>query len=86
MAWLALAYGWLKLYAHTGRKPLLWGWRLLAGLAAIHAPLFQLVVANPLWTADPVVGPAPTHEYEAMGVYSVTVSIRTSSSSTTAFR
>ncbi len=54
VAWLALAYGWLKLYAHSGRKPLLWGWRLLAGLAALHTPLFQLLVSNPLWTSDPV--------------------------------
>ena len=54
VAWLALAYGWLKLYVQTGRKPLLWGWRLLAGLAALHTPLFQLLASNPLWSSDPV--------------------------------
>jgi uncharacterized membrane protein len=54
IAWLALAYGWLRLYRHSGRRPLLWGWRLLAGLAALHTPLFQLLASNPLWSADPV--------------------------------
>jgi uncharacterized membrane protein len=54
VAWLALAYGWLKLYASTGRRPLLWGWRILAGLAALHTPLFQLLISNPLWSAEPV--------------------------------
>jgi uncharacterized membrane protein len=54
IAWLALAYGWLRLYRVSGRKPLLWGWRLLAGLAAVHTPLFQLLASNPLWSSDPV--------------------------------
>ena len=54
IAWLALAYGWLRLYRLSGRRPLLWGWRLLAGLAAVHTPLFQLLASNPLWSSDPV--------------------------------
>ncbi len=54
IAWLALAYGWLRLHARTGRRPLLWGWRILAGLAALHTPLFQLLISNPLWSSDPV--------------------------------
>ncbi|MEO3428618.1 DUF2339 domain-containing protein [Pelagibius sp. CAU 1746] len=51
VAWLAMAYGWLRAYRVTGRKVLLWGWRLLAGLAALHSALFPLLLGNPLWTA-----------------------------------
>lgn len=54
LAWLAMAYGWLRAYRHSGRVVLLWGWRLLAGLAAVHSPLFQLFLSNPLWSGDPV--------------------------------
>ena len=54
VAWLAMAYGWLRAYRRSGRATLLWGWRLLAGLAALHSPLFQLLYSNPLWTYEPV--------------------------------
>ncbi len=54
VAWLAMAYGWLRAYRHSGRPALLWGWRLLAGLAAVHASLFQLLLDNPLWSAQAV--------------------------------
>lgn len=54
VAWLGIAYGWLRAYRRSGRAVLLWGWRLLAGLAAVHSPLFQVVLFNPLWTAEPV--------------------------------
>jgi uncharacterized membrane protein len=54
VAWLAMAYGWLRAYRRSGRVALLWGWRLLAGLAAVHSPLFQLCLSNPLWSGEPV--------------------------------
>lgn len=54
VAWLAMAYGWLRAYRRSGRMALLWGWRLLAGLAAVHSPLFQLLLSNPLWSGAPV--------------------------------
>ncbi|MGF1631001.1 MAG: DUF2339 domain-containing protein [Kiloniellaceae bacterium] len=54
VAWLGIAYTCLRLHRRSGRLALLWGWRLLAGLAAVHSPLFQLLLSNPLWTRDPV--------------------------------
>lgn len=54
VAWLGMAYAWLRAYRRSGRVALLWGWRLLAGLAALHSPLFQLLLSNPLWSTDPV--------------------------------
>ncbi|MEQ8354916.1 MAG: DUF2339 domain-containing protein [Kiloniellaceae bacterium] len=54
VAWLSLAYGWLRAYRRSGRAVLLWGWRLLAGLAAVHSALFQLLVDNPLWSPQTV--------------------------------
>ena len=54
VAWLAMAYGWLRAWRRSGRVVLLWGWRLLAGLAALHSPLFQLFYSNPIWTYEPV--------------------------------
>lgn len=54
VAWLGIAYACLRLHRRRGRAALLWGWRLLAGLAAVHSPLFQLLLSNPLWTRDPV--------------------------------
>ncbi|GAB4354334.1 MAG: DUF2339 domain-containing protein [Kiloniellaceae bacterium] len=54
VTWLAMAYGWLRAWRRSGRVTLLWGWRLLAGLAALHSPLFQLFYANPIWTYEPV--------------------------------
>lgn len=54
VGWLALAYTCLQLHRRSGRIALLWGWRLLAGLAAVHSPLVQLVADNPLWTGEPV--------------------------------
>ena len=54
VAWLAIAYACLRLHRRSGRAALLWGWRLLAGLAAVHSPLVQLLAYNPLWTGDPV--------------------------------
>jgi uncharacterized membrane protein len=54
VAWLGIAYAWLRAYRRSGRAALLWGWRLLAGLAALHSPLFQLLLSNPLWSGDPV--------------------------------
>ncbi|WP_422365345.1 DUF2339 domain-containing protein [Pelagibius sp.] len=50
VAWLGTAYGWLRAYRRSGRAVLLWGWRLLAGLAALHSPLFQVLLFNPVWT------------------------------------
>lgn len=49
VAWLGMAYGWLRAYRLSGRAVLLWGWRLLAGLAALHSPLFQVLLFNPVW-------------------------------------
>jgi len=54
VAWLAMAYGWLRAYRKTGRPTLLWGWRILAGLAALHSALFQLLLDNPLWRLQSV--------------------------------
>ena len=54
VAWLAIAYACLRLHRSSGRVALLWGWRLLAGLAAVHSPLVQLLAFNPLWTGEPV--------------------------------
>jgi uncharacterized membrane protein len=54
VAWLAIAYACLRLHRRSGRVALLWGWRLLAGLAAVHSPLVQLLAYNPLWTGEPV--------------------------------
>jgi len=54
VAWLAMAYGCLRAYRRNGRAVLLWGWRLLAGLAALHSALFQLLLSNPLWSGTPV--------------------------------
>jgi uncharacterized membrane protein len=54
VAWLGIAFACLRLHRRSGRPALLWGWRLLAGLAALHSPLFQLLLSNPLWTRDPV--------------------------------
>ncbi|NIA68676.1 DUF2339 domain-containing protein [Pelagibius litoralis] len=54
VAWLGMAYGWLRAYRRSGRAVLLWGWRLLAGLAALHSPLFQVLLFNPLWTSAAV--------------------------------
>ncbi|HMA13811.1 MAG TPA: DUF2339 domain-containing protein [Kiloniellaceae bacterium] len=54
VAWLAIAYACLRLYRRSGRVALLWGWRLLAGLAAVHSPLVQLLAYNPLFTGEPV--------------------------------
>src|SRR3546814_17814562 len=48
------SYACLRLHRRSGRLALLWGWRLLAGLAAVHSPLFQLLGSNPLWTGEPV--------------------------------
>ncbi|MGD1876041.1 MAG: DUF2339 domain-containing protein [Kiloniellaceae bacterium] len=50
VAWLAMAYGCLRAYRYSGRVVLLWGWRILAGLAAVHSALFQLLMSNPLWS------------------------------------
>lgn len=54
VAWLAIAYACLRLHRRSGRVTLLWGWRLLAGLAAVHSPLVQLLAYNPLFTGEPV--------------------------------
>src|SRR3546814_731520 len=54
VAWLAIAYACLRLYRRSGRSALLWGWRLLAGLAAVQSPLLQLLAYNPLWSGEPV--------------------------------
>src|SRR3546814_11740137 len=48
------SYACLRLHRRSGRLALLWRWRLLAGLAAVHSPLFQLLGSNPLWTGAPV--------------------------------
>jgi uncharacterized membrane protein len=54
VAWLGIAYVCLRLNRRHGRPALLWGWRLLAGLAAVHSPLFQLLDSNPLWSGEAV--------------------------------
>lgn len=54
VAWLAIAYACLRLYRRSGRAALLWGWRLLAGLAALQSPLLQVLAYNPLWSGEPV--------------------------------
>src|SRR3546814_13544463 len=54
VAWLAIAYACLRPYRRSGRSALLWGWRLLAGLAAVQSPLLQLLAYNPLWSGAPV--------------------------------
>ena len=56
VAWLGLAYGWLLAYRRNGRPMLLWAWRLLAGLAALHSPLVQVLALNPLESSEAVGG------------------------------
>ena len=53
-AWLGLAYGWLVQHRRSGRPVLLWGWRILAGLAGAHTLFIQVLGANPLLTGEPV--------------------------------
>ncbi len=54
VAWLAMAYGCLRAYRVGGREVLLWGWRLLAGLAALHSAFFLVLANNPLWSGEAV--------------------------------
>lgn len=54
IAWLALSYG-LALRARRDARPVLaWGWRLLAGAAAVQVVLLQVLETNPLWSHEQV--------------------------------
>jgi uncharacterized membrane protein len=54
MAWLGLAYGWLLQHRRRPRVPLLWAWRLLAGLSVAQTLIMRVILNNPLWTRDAV--------------------------------
>ena len=54
LAWLAIAYGLLVYQRRTPRPVLLWGWRILAGLASAQIVVLQLLFDNPLWSGAPV--------------------------------
>jgi uncharacterized membrane protein len=54
IAWATIAYGLFRVHRRNGRAVPLWGWRILAGMAAGHVVLFQVLLFNPLATGDPV--------------------------------
>ena len=53
-AWLAIAHVLYRRQGIVDRRVATWGWRILAGLAAAQVLLLQLLLANPLFTNDPV--------------------------------
>ena len=58
VAWLCMAYL-VRIYARLKPRPVLvFGWRILAGLAAAQVVLLQLLLANPLWSRE-MVGELP---------------------------
>jgi uncharacterized membrane protein len=54
LAWGAIAYGLLVFRRRHERPVLLWGWRILAGLAVGQVVGLQLLVFNPLWSGESV--------------------------------
>lgn len=56
IAWLILALVVHRLDRRRPRPVLAWGWRILAGLAALQVVVVQLGLENPLLTAEPVEG------------------------------
>ncbi|HSR72891.1 MAG TPA: DUF2339 domain-containing protein, partial [Kiloniellales bacterium] len=61
IAWLAIALGLERVAARHdpgGPNPVaLWGWRVLAGVAAAQVILLQALLVNPLLTLEPIEGP-----------------------------
>lgn len=59
IAWAAIAFALLwQCRAGNPRAVAFWGWRVLAGLAAVQVVLLHMLGLNPLLTGDPV-GPWP---------------------------
>lgn len=53
-AWLAVALGLLYRSRDHHRPALVYGWKLIAAVAALHLVAFQLTVTNPLFTGEAV--------------------------------
>ena len=54
LAWLAMAFGLMKIHERHPRPVLYWGWRILAGWATLHLLAGAVLIANPLFTGDRV--------------------------------
>jgi uncharacterized membrane protein len=54
LAWGTIAFGLMVFHRRYERPVLLWGWRILAGLAAGQVVGLQLLVLNPLWSGESV--------------------------------
>jgi uncharacterized membrane protein len=54
LAWGTIAYGLMIFHRRHERPVLLWGWRILAGLAVGQVVGLQLLVLNPLWSGESV--------------------------------
>ena len=54
LAWLAMAFGLMKIHERHPRPVLYWGWRILAGWATLHLVLGAVLISNPLFTGDRV--------------------------------
>ncbi len=54
IAWLAMAIGIARNAQWESRPIFLWGRNILAGGAALQTVVFQVLYANPLWSADSV--------------------------------
>jgi uncharacterized membrane protein len=54
LLWLGLSALLLRLGESRSRLVLQWGGVILFGLATLQAVLWQAIIANPLWTGDPV--------------------------------
>ncbi len=51
LAWLAMAFGLLRMNGQHPRPVLLWGWRVLGGWAAVHLVLGACLLSNPLFNS-----------------------------------